>query len=223
MSHVHSFVIHQRLFRAPFRILILCLAVASQAHSADIYNNWNAQAYQIGVGAYAAQSFRTGATEITLDSVSLMLRDEFGDNPTYTAYLYSSTGSNTPNAQLLELGSRTLPEYFDSNSGTPLPDSNISFTGIGYLLTASTQYFIVLQTNEFFSWKGPASDPTGISTGPYYSLSSDDGSTWNTNPDASKPLAMVVTGTPVPEPSMILMTTIAASGLILARRSIRKK
>lgn len=223
MSHVHSLVIHQRTLFAPFRILILCLAVASQAHSADIYNNWNAQAYQIGVGAYAAQSFRTGATGITLDSVSLMLRDEFGDNPTYTAYLYSSTGSNTPDAQLLELGSRTLPEYFDSNSSTPLPDPDISFTSIGYLLDASTQYFIVLQTNEFFSWKGPGTDPTGISTGPYFSLSSDNGSNWDTNPDATKPLAMVVTGTPVPEPSTILMTSVASCGLILARRSVRKK
>lgn len=205
--------------------LIAALAGVSQAHSVDIFNNWNSQAYQYNFSNYAAQSFMTGVSSITLDSVSFMLRDEFGLSVNYNGYLYSSSGSNTPASQLLALGNNTGPQWFDSNSGTPLPNSTISFTNIGYQLGPNTQYFIVLQSNNSIGWKGPSTDPTSIATTPvtYYSLSSSNGTSWSTIGIATKPLAMVVTGTAVPEPSTMLLTALAACVTIWAGRSRNRK
>lgn len=214
-------------------VVLLCFAIAvlggtGRAHSADIYNNWNAQSYQLQVSTsnQVAQSFVTGNSPIVLDSVSVMLNNQFPISTSYSMRLYSSSVGNTPQTELQNIGSKTLPSFFDSTSGTTLPQNDISFTSIGFSLAANTQYFIVLSANSIlFNWKGPSTDPTSLATPPvtYYTLESSNGSDWNVSGTATKPLAMVVTGTPVPEPSTILLTTIAVVGLLGAKRSRSRK
>lgn len=178
----------------------------------------------VDVGQYAAQSFGTGSTASTLDSVSLLLRTLGKDNLNiFSLYLYDSTGSGGgPGNQLATIGTRSLPGGVspDGTSYTSNPD--LTFTNIGLSLAANQQYYLVVK-NDFTSqgdqifWKNTSSSSGGtlINTPALGNYSSSNGLAWSAGSAGS--LNMMVTA--VPEPSTYVLAAIGSVVMsVLARR-----
>ena len=196
--------------RAASMLVCAVLLSAPHADGQTIFNNVNEQ--QIGLTAsstgWSAQSFISGVSPTTLDSVDIDLLPHAGSG-TFLVRLYSNTPSNNPGILIETLSGPSNPEY-----GT------FHYTASGdSILAPNLPYWIV-----FSSTGGPyaveaelslLSIEFGSTIG--FKYSSDAGGNWGAH-DYS--LGMRVMGTrEVPEPSTYLLLSAA---VILCKRKFNR-
>lgn len=184
----------------------------------------------VDVGQYAAQSFGTGSSASTLDSVSLLLRTLGKDNVnTFSLYLYDATGAGgAPGSQIASIGTHTLRGGVspDGTNYTSYPE--LSFNNIGMSLAANQQYYLVVK-NDFTSqgdqifWKNSSSAAsTSLVNSPVlYNYISSNSLTWSSCSAGSLNMMVMATAVAVPEPSTYALAAIGS--VIMAALARRRK
>lgn len=157
-------------------------------------------------------SFLSGSSASTLTSVSVFLNNQAGTTSgSFSISLFNNSVMNTPG---------TLLETLASPSDSVLPSGTGTFTysGLSYLLTPDTEYWIDLSGNSALGWFG-TDDTSGIGVSGEY-LYVDGASYAN---DLIGPQQMTITTTATPEPSSrpVCALGLLASIAVSVRRAIR--
>ena len=176
--------------------------------SASINNDWS-----------MAQSFRTNATAFTLNSVALPLQKEgIGTTGTFAMQVYDTTGANgTPGQKVADIRTAIDAATLGTTEG-----SVYEATGLSTLLSAGTEYYLVLNSENltgkvYWDWTNSVAG-TGFPS----SYTSNYGSGWGT-PTSSSPQKMQIVAsdaTSVPEPSTYALLTIALGVVGFARKKM---
>jgi PEP-CTERM motif len=189
---------------------ILFLAFGAWADSHP-YNNIGATSKgndSISLYGPPGDSFNSGPTALTLNSVAVLLAGSSDSNGTITMELLSSNSGPTPGSVLDDIGSITSP-HSPSGVAVFVPSGTIT-------LAADTTYWIELIASggdaTGWFWSLDTSGP-GVA-GQYYF---GDGAVF---PNSGGPYQMEVSGTtsPVPEPGILLMLGSGIGALFLKGR-----
>ena len=194
-------------------------------HADLIYSGTSDGPWQQGAAATRlSQTFSTGASPMTLDSVGVWVRNANESNSSATAgtltlELFAVDGSNKPTGS-------SLLTVVNAQSVDAWGDGWVTGTSLGYPLSANTTYALAFigSGGSTMSWKYNDSTAIASSVSPTPTFfnwqSPDNGATWS---DASPTTGfnMQVTTTAVPEPTALAMVAtgvLGACGLVGVRR-----
>ncbi|WP_395748891.1 choice-of-anchor R domain-containing protein [Prosthecobacter sp.] len=213
------------------RVLAAALCVTGTASAATLFSNM-AQTQDEGYALYSggsminASDFRTGASAMTITSVTLPLWNGDDINHTLTPSIYTDSGG-LPGTLVGTLSSVTIPS---SDPFTP-SYANYTATSTGITLAANTNYWMTAKNSEGFDlpfylvWGTTASNATDggsvfstVSATPL-KLSTNNGSSWSTVSSTNNAM-FSLTGSlaAAPEPSRALLAGLGLGGLMLRRR-----
>lgn len=210
-------------------VLAVLLAGALPGRAALIYSLNTDGAWQSTAGStWLAQTFSTGAAPMTLNSVSVWIRNANESNSSatpssFTLRLYATDGSNKPTGS-------SLLTLINNQSVVAWGDGVISANLLSFSLAPNTTYAVVMagSAGGTMGWKyqGGTSPTSSISPTPtfYNWRSTDSGSTWS---DAAPTTGynMIVAATPsapVPEPGTWAAAALLAGGAAFTRWRRRK-
>ena len=177
---------------------------------------------------WLAQSFSTGAAPMTLNSVSVWIRnanESTGSSgpSSMSLWLYAADINNKPTGS-------ALYTVFNGYGFGAWADEKPVATSLNYSLSANTTYLLVMQGSSggTIGWKYPsATSPTSsISPTPtfYNWRSTDSGSTWSdAAPTAGFNMIVDATAAAVPEPGTWAAGALLAGGAAFLRRRKRGK
>jgi|LakMenEpi03Aug12_release.lakeMendotaPanAssembly.Ray.scaffolds.fasta_scaffold218796_3 hypothetical protein len=222
------------LVKTGFLMGTMLVSSMSSTPAEVIYSGSTDGAWQSGAASNRlAQTFRTGASGMTLDSVGVWVRNANESNSsaspgTLTISLFATDGAKKPTGT-------SLLTIVNSQSVGAWGDGWITGTSLNHSLSANTDYAVVFAASagSTISWKYasvapvPAITSSITPTPTFYNWqSSDNGGSWS---DAAPTTGfnMVVQATVVPEPPQVVM--LGAAGVSMAvvmgvrRRSARHR
>ncbi len=150
----------------------------------------------VTVENYLSQSFSTGGSVVTLNKATLLLNgsDETGENYNYSLELYNTDGNGEPTTQVSVLSTGLISDIINAEDPTP-----VEFTGFSQLLSANTEYAIVLKSDIAiiqgelkypdtpFGWFFADCGSCGNGS---YGMSDDAGDTWRVGGEGESPYMM---------------------------------
>lgn len=183
--------------------VVVCMAATLRADV--IYSGTSDGPWQLGASPNRlAQTFSTGAAPMTLDSVSVWVRNANSGNSsaspgTLTLSLFATDGSFKPTGS-------SLLTIVNSQSIDPWGDGWVTGTNLNHALTANTRYAVVFAASggSTISWKYNNTNPIVSSISPtptfYDWQSTDNGATWsNASPTTGFNMVVNASTSPVPE------------------------
>lgn len=211
--------------RAVLGSAVVAVACTLAAQADVLYSGSTDGAWQTGAGSVRlAQTFRTGTSPMTLDSVGVWVRNanesNSSSNPgTLTLTLFAVDGPKQPT------GSSLLTIVSGQSIGQ-WGDGWITGSSLNYSLAANTDYAVVFagSAGSTISWKYNNSTAIASSVSPtptFYNWRSDNnGSSWS---DAAPTTGfnMVVQATVVPEPAAAVLGMIGSLGAAFTLRRRR--
>lgn len=196
-----------RIVHASFSFALLLTVGIATVRGDVIYSGTTDGPWQNGASSnQLAQTFTTGSSAMTLDSVSVWMRNasedsEFASDGSLSLFLYAANPQPTGSSLLTIVDNQFYGEWSDGWVGA---------TGLNYSLSANTTYAVVFAATaeSTISWKYNDSTSIASSITPTPSFSSwhsgDDGATWGSAAPTTG-FNMVVSATAVPEPSTYAM------------------
>ncbi|MBI1323979.1 hypothetical protein GC170_12450 [bacterium] len=195
---------------------ILIGFAAESLRAADLLDNTNQKTEALltgGSGVYGtnrkAMIFSV-SQNIELTNVALGLRD-INSNPNTTKgtiALYAVDGSNNPTTSIAEI-------TYDSISFSTAQYVDFALSGMS--LTAGNSYALVVLDFTATIWSNLSQAPVGSNGVSFVEgrFSTDGGTSWNSS---SVDNAIYLQGTPVPEPSAVMLASVAAMILLRSRK-----
>ncbi len=209
--------------------VVLCHPANAALIYGDIAGNTVGSGYSVGPGGGLNNAIAEGFTmtqSYNLQSANLILTNFTpGPGSNLALSIYSDAG-NKPGVDLYDLSSNVTL----ATSGSP---TTVTLTGSGsFLLAAGTKYWLdfyatnsASQTGSNVQWDGEFSGGGfAVPTGPGATEIGQERSVSGGNPPGGSPTtnelrtAFQLNGTPVPEPSAILLAGIAAAAIACFRR-----
>ena len=180
-----------------------------------------------------AQTFTTGADALTLNSISIWIRnaseDDFDSQAgSLSLNLYATDGASRPTgSSLLPIVSGMPIEEWYNNPQGPVETTSTRFLGLSYQLSPNTTYAVVFEPSASgtISWRYPNSGApvSDISPSPTFYNWQWNGSSW-ANADPSLGFSMNITATAVPEPNVPLVVfALWGLGGLVRRRLFQRK
>jgi len=179
----------------------------------------------VGSDSWLAELFRTGANPggYLLNSIQLALTDATGNPSAFTAMIYNQSpflGAIEPGSSIASLSGSLTPVA--AGTYTYSPASNLT-------LSPSTYYFIVLTAgtpvaSAAYEWSTTSTDAPTLSNGWEGGgdlLSSSDGLARNWDELLSTYPLFAISGTPVPEPSVLGLLVLGGFFLVWHRRKAK--
>lgn len=203
---------------ATFPLLFIWLWTPKSQAANLYYQNTDGAWLNVSGNSRLAQTFSTGSSNMTLDSVAVWIRianasNSSSSSSSFSLNLFALDGNFKPTgSSLLNIGSATWGPWGDGIS---------TFSSLNYSLAANTQYAVVMSGTGTIGWKypGTATPTSSISPTPnfYDWVSSDSGSTWSDAAPA-KGFNLQVSATPVPEPTSFSLAVLGVVGAIFLKK-----
>jgi len=204
---------------ASFLALFFLGVICSPSQAASLYfQNTDGAWLNVSGNSRLAQTFSTGNSAMTLDSVAVWIRIANSSNSSSTTSSFSlnlfalDANFKPTGSSLLNIGSATWGPWGDGIS---------TFSSLNYSLAANTQYAVVMSGTGTIGWKypGSATPTSSISPTPTFRdwTSSDSGSTWSDAAPANG-FNMQVNATAVPEPASASLVILGIAGAMVLKK-----